>query len=649
MQVTSLLTQQVPQLLLGASGKVALAGVNIAGGAGRQRSDIEEAYEKTFKENPEQLLKLPEIQERMAQGMTLEQAVNDAKTDVSDNWKSILTSALLGGTEALSPLGKFGQGVNRGVLKTLGKEVGQEALQEGAEQLNSNLAVGEIDGKTGAFDEVVRNATLGAVAGLGTGIPTAIEAGLNGRTESDADIDQILNRSAEGAKTANAQAKAQGESQQANSTNTQSTTGQSSVDEQILESVVSEVTDEELRSVNKPIVAALHLKQTQQGLELINIASVYGRNNSQIQRGLENDLLYWNKEKGAKFLDNLTLQLRSPLSENSSIKGNQLLNNFSLLEADNSDSLRSSLLNADRLVGLNIKTEADLSQYQFNENSRNQQKSQSVLTSFGLQSPTEKSQIGSIDNVQQSTQQRNPQITQDQQTLSRIQQGINDIAKVDQNQTASVNNGVRYSLNEDPSSEFAKAVDTVAQGGKPSKQYVPMGTTPNVLKMLGVEDTKVLINRDVLNKVMLNKHNVTPETLKQLPKQINDPVAVMTSAPQATQQGYVVLTELVEENALTGENEPVISALHLKSTKDGMEVINIASVYGKNLRGMQNMLNHDLLYWHKEKGSQFIDAFGLQLPAKIASNDVSQSASDIKTNDDLSQYQSENSDDIRID
>ncbi len=246
MQVTSLLTQQVPQLLLGAAGTATLAGLDMAGAAGSSRKDIEEAYEKTFKENPEQLLKLPEIQERMAQGMTFEQAVNDAKTDISDHWKSILASALMGGTESLSPLGKFGQGVNRGVLKTLGKEMGQEALQEGAEQLNSNLAVGEIDGKTGVFDEVVRNATLGAVAGLGTGIPTAIEAGLNGRTESDADIDKILNRSAESAKNANA--KAQGEFQRANSTNTQSTSEQSSVDEQILESVVSGVADEELRN-----------------------------------------------------------------------------------------------------------------------------------------------------------------------------------------------------------------------------------------------------------------------------------------------------------------------------------------------------------------------------------------------------------------
>ncbi|WP_218637822.1 MuF-C-terminal domain-containing protein, partial [Histophilus somni] len=215
--------------------------------------------------------------------------------------------------------------------------------------------------------------------------------------------------------------------------------------------------------------------------------------------------------------------------------------------------------------------------------------------------------------------------------LKDIQQSVGgDINEAD--------NNTRYSLNEDPNSSFAKAVDTVSQGGKPSQQYIPMGTTPDVLKMLGLADTKVLINRDVLNKVMGDKHNVTADTLKQLPKQINHPVAVMKSAPQATQQGYVVLTELIEENAVTGQKEPVISALHLKTAKDGIEVINIASVYGKNLRGLQNMLNHDLLYWNNEKGSQFVDAFGLQLPSKIASKNVSH-IRNIKTETDLSQYQ----------
>lgn len=198
---------------------------------------------------------------------------------------------------------------------------------------------------------------------------------------------------------------------------------------------------------------------------------------------------------------------------------------------------------------------------------------------------------------------------------------------------------IRLSLNESANSDFAKAVDTTVQGGKPSKQYIPMGTTPSVLKMLGLPDTKVLVNRDVLRKVMLDKHNVTSETLKQLPKQINNPVAVMESAPRATHNGYIVLTELLERNISTGKDEPVISALHLKKTKDGIEVINIASVYGKNLGGLQNMLNHDLVYWNKTKGSQFIESFGLQLPSKIDSKTMSLPVDNIKTETDLSQYQ----------
>ena len=207
-------------------------------------------------------------------------------------------------------------------------------------------------------------------------------------------------------------------------------------------------------------------------------------------------------------------------------------------------------------------------------------------------------------------------------------------------QAKNTDENVRLSLNESANSDFAKAVDTTVQGGKPSKQYIPMGTTPSVLKMLGLPDTKVLVNRDVLRKVMLDKHNVTSETLKQLPKQINNPVAVMESAPRATHNGYIVLTELLERNISTGKDEPVISALHLKKTKDGIEVINIASVYGKNLGGLQNMLNHDLVYWNKTKGSQFIESFGLQLPSKIDSKTMSLSVDNIKTETDLSQYQS---------
>lgn len=224
-------------------------------------------------------------------------------------------------------------------------------------------------------------------------------------------------------------------------------------------------------------------------------------------------------------------------------------------------------------------------------------------------------------------------------------------------QAKNVDEDIRLSLNESADSDFAKAVDDVANG-KFSSQIIDVGTTPSVLKMLGLPDANVVISGAVLKKVMLGKHNVTPDTLKQLPKQINDPVAVMKSSTQ--QNGYVVLTELMEN--VNGINKPVVSALHLKQTSQGIELINIASVYGRNNSQIQRGLENDLLYWNKKKGANFLDNLTLQLRSPLSeinsikgsqflkthplqlhwdlTSDANLSMRDIKTEADLSQYQS---------
>ena len=201
-------------------------------------------------------------------------------------------------------------------------------------------------------------------------------------------------------------------------------------------------------------------------------------------------------------------------------------------------------------------------------------------------------------------------------------------------QAKNVDEDIRLSLNESANSDFAKAVDKIA-GGEAVAKYINVGTTPSVLKMLGLPDVRVTISGQVLNKVMRGKHNVTQETLKQLPNQINNPVAVMKSSTQ--ENGYVVLTELVERE--NGKGKPVIAALHLKKTNQGLELISVASVYGRSNSQILRGLERDLLYWNKAKGSQFLTAFGLRLPSHMQS-DVNLSALNVKTEADLSQYQS---------
>ena len=230
------------------------------------------------------------------------------------------------------------------------------------------------------------------------------------------------------------------------------------------------------------------------------------------------------------------------------------------------------------------------------------------------------------------------------ETVQRMsnQEILNLVARIKQSavktEQVSSNNDIRFSLNENADSDFAKAVDKIA-GGEAVDKYINVGTTPSVLKILGLPDVRVTISGQVLNKVMRGKHNVTQETLKQLPNQINNPVAVMKSSTQ--ENGYVVLTELVERE--DGKDKPVIAALHLKKTNQGLELISIASVYGRSNAQIQRGLERDLLYWNKAKGSQFLTAFGLQLPSHMQS-DVNLSVSNIKTEAELSQYQSENSD-----
>lgn len=214
-------------------------------------------------------------------------------------------------------------------------------------------------------------------------------------------------------------------------------------------------------------------------------------------------------------------------------------------------------------------------------------------------------------------------------------------------QAKNVDEDIRLSLNESANSDFAKAVDDVVSGNV-AQGRISMGTTPDVLKMLGLPDSKVRITGAVIQKVIgeylgVDKgdhshiHNLTPETLKLLPKQMNNPVAVFKSSTR--KDSYIVLTELNETDSKTGKNKPVVSALHINFGKGNVEVIDVRSVYGRFDSQLTKAFRDDLLYLNKTKGQQFLKTHPLQLHWDLTS-DANLSMRDIKTEADLSQYQS---------
>lgn len=723
MQLPHLLAEQVPQVLLGvATGGVGLGAVNAAGGVGRARNDIEQAYEDTYKNNPQQLLQLPEIQERMAKGMSFVDAVNDAKTDVTDHWKSLAAAAVIGASEALTPTGKLGQGVNRGVLKTLGKEAGQEFLQEGAEQLNSNLAVGQIDGKTQATDNVLRNATLGAIAGLGMGVPAATEAYINGRNapqaeepvvnpesptqpeqptttpinsqaldealkpyqdseeyaEMRADLEQDIQdgvieerakSNSQYGKLAQAYLNAMGQvtEPQAES-NTQE---QAEIDdgtdpemERVLnlrERMTAWRNGKKLGKIGDLLPAMMTFKNEDAKRDFV-VQQAFGEVQSIAKKhGIDptdgNAMRKWLDDYVAKRKE---VQTKAKQTREESYRAyDDFLSNEPLAE-----ELQQAVENPQNVTNLsdNFITQASNEAFKKYEGELN------ALVSDVYEGKITAEEFEQRKNafIHAVSKEATEKLTQHQDFVpyirekvlahNKLTQAETELQQTAEPQRVEENAELRFSLNESSDSPFVKAVDDVVNGNT-SSQIIDVGTTPNVLKMLGLPDTNVTISGAVLKKVMFGKHNVTPDTLKQLPKQINDPVAVMKSSTQ--QNGYVVLTELTEN--VDGVNKPVVAALHLKQTSQGLELINIASVYGRNNSQIQRGLENDLLYWNSKKGANFLDNLTLQLRSPLSEtssvkgshlvnrlglqlspgfdSNMNLSARNVKTETDLSQYQ----------
>lgn len=200
-----------------------------------------------------------------------------------------------------------------------------------------------------------------------------------------------------------------------------------------------------------------------------------------------------------------------------------------------------------------------------------------------------------------------------------------------------VHGDILFSLNESPDSAFARAVDDVT-GGKVPAGFISLGTTPDVWKLVGLPDGKVRISGGVIDKAMNGKHAVTAEALKDLPRHLNSPIAVFkSSASSSNPDGYVVLTELVEREK--GKDKPIIAALNLGRAKNGLELLDISSVYGRNNGQLTRAFNQDLLYLDKAKGRHFLTTRPLQLHWDITS-DADLVGRNIKTDSDLAQYSS---------
>ena len=165
---------------------------------------------------------------------------------------------------------------------------------------------------------------------------------------------------------------------------------------------------------------------------------------------------------------------------------------------------------------------------------------------------------------------------------------------------------------------------------------VRLDYTPDVLRMLGVEDLPLEIDKKTIRKVLMpeakgGKHGrIGIEQLQDLPKYLNDPIAVFQSkrGPGA----LLVMTEMVD-----ADGDTVVAAVHVSKWKDRTKVNDIASVYGKDDKRFftREIEGGRLRYIDKNRSRAWAKSAGLYLPGE---SDPSATTKTILTEEDLVKF-----------
>jgi len=128
---------------------------------------------------------------------------------------------------------------------------------------------------------------------------------------------------------------------------------------------------------------------------------------------------------------------------------------------------------------------------------------------------------------------------------------------------------------------------------------ITIGRTPAVLRLLGVTDAQMQIDRGTLIKVSRphgddpKGHGITLNQMKRLPEQLADPIAIFQSK---TAGGFVVLTDMDDANG-----EPIIAAVHIGKRVGKRSVNDIASVHGRSHAELARWVSGGMLLYLNEK------------------------------------------------
>lgn len=171
---------------------------------------------------------------------------------------------------------------------------------------------------------------------------------------------------------------------------------------------------------------------------------------------------------------------------------------------------------------------------------------------------------------------------------------------------------------------YAKEIDDVFTGKAKDGSFIELGETPAILQRLGAKPHKLTMTQDTARKIAYpegyeiggksvgGKHNLGIPALKQLPAQLENPLAILKSKTQPN--SFVVLT-----NWKLDDGRTVIAPIHLD--KQGNITIDnrVVSTYGKDVNKLLGENGENILWRKNDRSIDQLLVERLQLP--MASSD----------------------------
>lgn len=132
---------------------------------------------------------------------------------------------------------------------------------------------------------------------------------------------------------------------------------------------------------------------------------------------------------------------------------------------------------------------------------------------------------------------------------------------------------------------FAREVDRYLSGNMPSYETLSLGTTPNVLQILGSQSDEVIITQRVIRNSMNDEserlyghssgHNIPADTIKEIAEAIRNPIVVMRGNQTDT---VVAITQLKNR-----DNKNIFVPIALDKLGNNMVQVNkITTIFGKD-------------------------------------------------------------------